>query len=277
MCRATTEGGRRCPGSHRGYLSPAKLDHLRERERRNKAAQRAAKRQGRGQPVSLPDPLTLTVQEWDAAAPAFLTQQGRERIEFDAGDWRLLAEDVQTAALREAQREAAARAAEGQGMNLAALLADPLGELGELGGEAVYTEARAIEKARVTKVQRELQRTENARDADKAKAEGLPPLAKTELKQLSASARHLLVGNHDFAETLSDRGISHYAVQGKDDTNTAYSRFNVDDGIGLGLHSVVPKGRSWRTVAPREIVSCEPATVIDGRVVYRVTLGEHID
>lgn len=74
MCRATIEGGRRCPGSHRAYLTPSKLDHLRQRERRNKAAQRAKKNNPDQEvPVSLvfdpTAPVTSTLSEFVAAPP----------------------------------------------------------------------------------------------------------------------------------------------------------------------------------------------------------------
>lgn len=131
-------------------------------------------------------------------------------------------------------------------------------------------DARAEQKAQG----RVRDREQDAEDAKLAVERGLQPWKKTGLKGSTREVLYMLLGDHDYAERVSQT-YGDVGVQSRTDAEYVYARWELK--VGETLTTARQKSRGgWIVVPSRRIESAEPVTVVGGQTIWRAKLGQYL-
>lgn len=208
---------------------------------------------------------------WEAECARLLTPEGMRSFEYYARGWGVLPETALKAAQNRCRLLAKRAIAAGKDVDLPDLLERPLDNLDIT---AVKRAAVSLVNAPARAAVREQDREQDAEDAKLAVERGLQPWKKTGLKGSTREVLYMLLGDHDYAERVSET-YGDVGVQSRTDTDYVYARWELR--VGDTLTTAKQKSRGgWIVVPSRRIESAEPVTVVGGQTIWRAKLGEYV-
>lgn len=211
---------------------------------------------------------------WEAECARLLTPEGMRSFEYYARGWGVLPETALKAAQNRCRLLAKRAIAAGKDVDLPDLLERPLDNLDITAvRRAAKSLAKSLANAPARAAVREQDRERDTEDAKLAVERGLQPWKKTGLKGSTREVLYMLLGDHDYAERVSQT-YGDVGVQSRTDDEYVYARWELK--VGETLTTAKQKSRGgWIVIPSRRIESAEPVTVVGGHTIWRAKLGKY--